>query len=180
MPNWSEVFDNERVQFLTRQQATKLVRILVGAFALSATGIVVGFYHKLFFPGIIAAVLVIWAVAFWWISWRLQMLRRVVWCVKISDRRVEAYDYTRKKLSLDWTKVERVEINSEGLVLAGPNFYAFEIPQLFTDFSALSHRIVALAELYEIPISVEGTSWQKLDVYELYPFLTEDASQGSE
>ncbi|MBX2822612.1 MAG: hypothetical protein KTR29_23145 [Rhodothermaceae bacterium] len=177
MSHWFEVFDNERVQLLTRKQATRLIRMFIAAFAVTTAGIVMGYNYKPFFPLIIVGVFITWIFAIWWIMWRLRMLRRVAWCVKISDRKIEAYDYTRKKISMDWTKVQRVEINKDCLNLLGPNFCSFQIPQLFSDFAALSHRITSLAELYEIPIFIDGLPWQSLDVYELYPFLTEDAPQ---
>jgi hypothetical protein len=176
MPHWYEVFDNDRVQLLTRKQATRLVRYLVAAFVVTGGIIAVGLNYKPIFLLIIVSVLVAWFVAFWWITSRLRLLRRVVWCVKISDRKVEAYDYTRKKITLDWTEVQRIEITKEGLIMTGPDYCAFEIPQLFTDFAALSHRIIFCAELYDVPIYVDGQSWQSIDVYELYPFLAEGTS----
>lgn len=176
MSHWYEVFDNDRVQLLTRKQATRLIRMLVAAFAVTTAGIIVGFNYKPYFLLIIVCVLLTWFFAFWWITWRLRMLRRVVWCVKISDRRVEAYDYTRKKITLDWTKVQRVEITKDCLMLLGPSFCSFQIPHLFTDFPALSHRIIYCAELYEVPIFIDGLPWQSIDVYELYPFLAENTA----
>ncbi len=150
--------------------------MLVAAFAVTTAGIIIGFNYKPYFFLIIVCVLLTWFGAFWWITWRLRMLRRVVWCVKISDRRVEAYDYTRKKITLDWTKVQRVEITKDSLILLGPSFCSFQIPHLFTDFPKLSHRIIYCAELYEVPIFIDGLPWQSLDVYELYPFLEEGAT----
>lgn len=176
MSHWYEVFDNDRVQFITRKKAAKLIRILVAGLVISGLSLAIGFSFKPFLPLIISGVLILLFVIFWWITARLRTLRRVVWCVKISDRRIEAFDYTRKKITLDWTKVQRVELNTDGLTMFGPKFCALEIPHLFTDFSTLSHRIIGFSELYEIPVFVDGQPWQSIDVYTLFPFLEEGTS----
>lgn len=176
MPNWFEVFDNEQVQLLTRRQAAKLTGICVGIFAFSIVLFALGQLSR--FP-LSVAILVIaggWAGALAWLMQRFKQLRKIVWCVKISSRFVVGYDYTRRKTKLDWTVVERVELTQEGLTVVGPNLNFLEIPHLFTDFATLSHRIVHYAEFYEIPVLINGQTWEEIDVYSLFPFLTDNPS----
>ena len=120
-----------------------------------------------------------WIGAVRWIASRLRRLRRVVWCVKLSDRLIVGYDYTRQKTALDWTKVERVELAGRGLTVFGPPPCSFEIPHLFPDFAELSHRVLFYAEFYDVPVFIDGQPLQELDVYALYPFLLEGSSPGS-
>jgi hypothetical protein len=110
---------------------------------------------------------------------RFGRLRRIVWCVKISDRRIEGYGYNRRKIAFDWLQVHRVELTEAGLTVVGPDSQCIDVPHLFPDFAELSHRIVGHAEFYGVPIFIDGRPWQSLDVYALFPFLADDSSSGT-
>ena len=118
----------------------------------------------------------LWAAVIGGCAIRLRRLRRVVWCVKLSDREVVGYDYARRRMRIDWIDAERLELGEHGLAVVGPSPCVLEVPHLFPEFATLSHRMVRYAEFYEIPIFVGGQPWQQLDVYHLYPFLTETTS----
>lgn len=173
MPYWYEVFDNEEVQLLTRRQVGQLSGIVVATIVFTLSGLALA--HAGAVPlGLVGLFIVaVWLAAVRWIATRLRQLRRVVWCVKLSDRAIVGYDYTRQKTSLDWTRVERVELAGGGLTVYGPAPCSFEIPHLFPDFAELSHRILHYAEFYDIPVFIDGQPLHQLDVYALYPFLCE-------
>ena len=43
----------------------------------------------------------------------LRELRAVAWCVKLSVHRVVGYDYARRKSTIPWTRVERIELDRQ-------------------------------------------------------------------
>ncbi|MFQ5571060.1 MAG: hypothetical protein ACE5G0_15375 [Rhodothermales bacterium] len=179
MAHWYEVFDNEEVQSYARRQATRLTALAVGAVMITFLGAALGFEGYLPLPLVGGIFIVTWLVTVRWVSHRLRKLRRLVWCIKLSPHRVVGYDYTRRKATMEWSKVQRVELTGNGLLLVGPDVFAFEIPHLFPDFALLSHRVVHYAELHGIPVFVDGHPWQHLDVYQLFPFLTDHLSTGA-
>lgn len=176
MSNWYEVFDNENVQLNTRRQATHLS--LYTALAVMLTFLITALALEGTLPLPTAGILlvVLWAGLTSWLSYRMRKLRRIMWCVKVSPDRIVGYDYTRHKTVLDWPAVHRVELAPKGLLLAGEDHCTLEIPHLFPDFHLLSHRIVQHAETHSVPILIDGQPWESVDVYHLFPFLTNDAS----
>lgn len=171
MSYWYEVFDNEEVQFSTRTQVAKLGALGGAATAATVTGLALG--HAALVPmwAALGVLVLVWLGVIRYSAHRFERLQRVVWCVKISDRHVVGYDYARHRTTLDWTEVERVALTREGLLLAGPDRRALEVPVLFPDFAALSHRIVHYAEFYSVPVFVDGQPWQAIDVYAHFPDL---------
>ena len=178
MPYWYEVFDNEQVQLVTRKQAAMLTSVATAAVILTVASLALGANGTLPMPLVGGLLLAVWAAAVRWIAARLRRLRSIVWCVKISDRCVVGYDYMRKKTTIDWMKVERLDLTSSGIVLRGPAPCLLEIPHLFPDFAELSHRLVHYAECYGVPVYLDGKPWQHLNVYALFPFLEDGPSSG--
>jgi len=176
MSAWYEVFDNVNIQLETRKQAAKLFGLVTAAVCLTIVGIIL--VLEMGFPFTLLGILLppLWIVVIWFMAHRLQALRHVVWCIKLSDREVVGYDYARRKIRLDWIYVERIEITKMGMQIIGPVPSSFVIPHLFPDFAELSHRVLHYADLYDIPIYVNGEPWQQLDVFDLYPFLGEYTS----
>jgi hypothetical protein len=181
MPDWYEVYDDEQVQLRTRQRVGWLSTAAVAALAVGLGSLPLA----VLFAGApllaAAAILVGLLGALSFLGWRVNRLRRVVWCLKLSVHRVVGYDYARRKTELPWSSVERVEVDGEGLLLVGvPPAVgaapALRVPHLFPDYSALSHRVVEYAEAHGIPVCLEGRPWQLLDVRVLYPFLPATAS----
>lgn len=184
MADWYEVFDSEQVQFETRRRVARLVVVLAASLALALGLIpVLAFY----LPSLLLALglgggLLLGAVA--WASRRFLRLRSVVWCVKLSVHRIVGYDYARRKAVLPWTRVERVELDAAGLLIAeapheGVPGRVLRIPHLFPDFAELSHRVAEYAEAHGLPVCVNGRPWQLLDVPTLYPFMAACAIAGS-
>ena len=178
MADWYEVFDNEQVQLDTRQRVGRLVVALVAGIALGAGSVpVLAFYlgSPWLAIGIGGAALIGAALA---ASRSFLRLRSVVWCVKLSVHRIVGYDYARRKATIPWTRVERIELDRGGLVIAeapheGIPGRVLRIPHLFPDFAALSHRVVEYAEAHGLPVCVNGRPWQFLDVAALYPFMAD-------
>ncbi len=176
MSNWYEVFDNEAVQLHARRQATRLTAVAAAAVLLTLCVAALGFERTLPLPAVGGLLAGTWLGAVWWIASRMRRLRRLVWCIKLSEERVVGYDYTRRKAVLEWSQVHRVALTGDGLLLVGRELCSFEIPHLFPDFAALSHRVVHYAELNGVPVFIDGQPWQDVDVYRLFPFLAEDPS----
>lgn len=179
MHGWYEVFDNEEVHYVTRKQVAHLGGLAMGMLAVTIAGLALGFEALLPWPLVLLILAGVWFGTLVWTVHRLRQLRRVVWCVKISDRRVIGYDYARRRTILDWTRIERVELTESGLVIVGPAPTSLEIPHLFPDFAILSHRILQHAEFYGTPLYLHGQPWQDLNVYTLFPFLGEPAGDST-
>ena len=176
MSPWYEVYDNAQMQLLTRNQAAKMTfrAAVAGAFVVACLSLgLSGSIPLLVAIALSAGALLLFG---WWCGGRLRRLRRLVWCVKLSEAEVVGYDYARRKVAIRWADAERIEIGDRGLTIVGPHPDLVEIAHLFPDFSALSHRVVLYADRNRVPIFVNGVPWQQLDVYDLFPFLSEDAS----
>lgn len=186
MPHWYEVFENSEVQYLTRRQVATLTGIAVGTALASIAGYEIGVRTQVPMWLIGSSIAASWVIVFWWVLQRFGKLRRLVWCIKFSDRHLVGYDYARRKTTLDWIKIERIILGSKGLIIDGPPSKAtdgrfttstsIEIPHLFPDFATLSHRIFEYANLYEIPVFIDGQPWEQLDVYHVFPFLQDSPS----
>lgn len=176
MSHWYEVYDNEQVQLITRKQVAGLTAAAAITVALTIAGLALGHTGTFPLPAVLGVLLLTWILAVRFAAGRLSRLRRVVWCVKISDDEIVGYDYARNKISLDWPTVEYVELTDTGLVVAGPARCCFEISHLFAAFSELSHRILHHTDRHHIPVLIDGQPWQNLDVFALYPFLQEGSS----
>lgn len=181
MPSYSyEVFDADEVQFNTRQKVTRLSGVVVAAVALTVLTVGMAQSDAVPLPAVGVAVFSIWLAAVWWISRRLRRLRRVVWCVKLSDGHVVGYDYARRTVSLEWQQVQRVEITDADLRIVGSQACAIYIPSIFPAFAALSHQAVAHAEQHGVPVYLHGRPYEDLDVYALFPFLADDLASRRE
>ena len=179
MAHWYEVYDNEEVQRHARRQATHLTAVAAGAVLITLFGAALGTENFVPLPAIGGLLVLTWLATVRWIANRTRKLRRLVWCIKLSVHRIVGYDYTRRKAILDWDRVRRVDLTSDGLLLVGPEGFAFEIPHLFSDFAELSHRVVHYAEVNDVPVFIDGQPWEELDVFQLFPFLTDDPSSGA-
>lgn len=174
MSNWYEVFDNEEVQLVTRNRMIKLIRVLVVAFAVSVTFILTTSAQPVTRVLTVLVLGCVWFNVSFWIIRKLNQIRRVMWCLKLSDRRIVGYDYARRKTVLDWIHVGRVEVTDQSIMVVGTENTYLEIPHLFPDFSTISHRIVEYAEFYHVPVYINGVPWDQVDVHRLYPSLTDD------
>jgi hypothetical protein len=178
MSRWYEVFDNEEVQRRARNRRYILIRGLALTLALSLLLLSYAVGHAA--GRLVALVLTagLWAgTAVWWIRTDSH-LRRIVWCVKLSDRKVIGINYARYRTEIDWIKVRSIHLMPSGLRIESSSKADIEIPHLFPDFAALSHRIVEYAEFYGIPVYVDGRPWEQIDVHGLYPYVQGDESGG--
>lgn len=178
MPTWYEVFDNSEVQYVTRRQVAMVTGLLASMLVLALCAAIYTRAHDVPLAVVGGALLGLWAMLIFGCLVRLRRLRRVMWCVKLSDREVVGYDYARRKVRVDWIDAVRVELNAHGLAVVGTAGCRLEVPHLFPDFATLSHRIVQYAEFYDVPVYVGGQPWQQVDVFELFPFLEEGMAPG--
>lgn len=166
-----EVFDNEEVQLTTRKQVAALGAFAAAAAGSTAAGLAAGHVGLVPMPAALGVLVLVWLGVIRYSTRRLGRLRRVMWCVKLSDRRVVGYDYARRRITLDWLDVRRVALTRHGLVLVGPGRRGIEVPALFPDYAALAHQVVRHAEFYDVPVFVDGRPWEALDVYAQFPEL---------
>lgn len=176
---WYEVFDDERVQLRVRRRAARQVLGLVVALAaLGCAGVLLAsawssWFAPLGLVGLLGLAVVAMAAT------SLARLRGVVWCVKLAEDHIVGYDHARRRVAMEWTDVELVDITDGALIVlgrpSGARVPSLHVPTHFADFSALSHRITRYAERHAVPICVEGRPWQLLDVKQLFPFLEQRA-----
>lgn len=173
MSCWYEVFDNEHVQLNTRRKVSVLGAVMLGALVLTISAAAATFAGPL---PIVAGMFFIvggWLLTVAWCGIRFRRLRRLAWCLRISDDGIVAYDYSRKKTVIPWDEVSQIEWAGESLLISGPPPCSIEIPHLFSEFSTLSHVILDEAEHHSVSILVEGRTLESVSAEQLYPFLAE-------
>lgn len=179
---WYDVYDNVEVQRMTRKRAASATGIAMAVPMVSIAALALGIDGPVPIWMGVGAAAGMWAAFGYWIIRKRQRLRRVVWCVKLSKDEVIGYDYARRRITFAWSDVERLEIGGCGLTIVGPHPDLLEITHLFPEFAQVSHRVMHYADRYNVPVFVDGKPWQQIDVYRVFPFLSEDASspqQGS-
>ncbi len=174
MSAWYEVYDNVDVQLMARKRAATMTAVVTLVIMFSITGLAVGLEGSLPLLVVVPLIGGAWLAFAWWSVLRYRSLRRLVWCIKLSDAEIVGYDYARHKSEVDWRSVVRVEIADSALLIVGSGQVALEISHLFADYADLSHCVVNYAERYGIPVHVDGRPWQQIDVYDVFPFLTAD------
>lgn len=170
-----EVFDNDEVQWRTRRHAA-LLSSMASVAALLTVGVALAAWADLIaLPLASGALALVWASAGIGLAVGFRRLRRMAWCVKVSEAGVVCYDYARRPIQLGWDRIERVDLLRAGLLIVGPAPCLVVVPHLFPDFAALSHSLVDQAEAHGVPVYVDGQPWQSLDVYAFFPGLEENA-----
>ena len=173
-----EVYDNEQVQLVTRRQAFVTSVSLAAAVAATVSLAVLLQEAVLRLPAVLTLAALVWSLAIHRVIRHRRSTNHVAWCIKISGYDVTGYDYARRKTTIPWEAVRRIELGPHGLTLHGEEAERIEIPHLFTDFPALSHRLFDRAQTHGVPVTIEGEAWEQLDVYELFPFLSAAAASG--
>ncbi|MFW5972644.1 MAG: hypothetical protein ACOCTG_01520 [Bacteroidota bacterium] len=171
MSRWFEVFDNEEVQLTTRRKVTTLCVLVVSAVILTFVCAIAAFSNQMTSSGGFWMVALIWTATAAWCGARLRRLRRVAWCLKVSNDSLVAYDYARKKTIIPWHDVSRIDWTGRSLLITGPPPCSIEIPDLFSDFAALSHTVYDCAARSNVPIYLESRELDDLDIHSVYPFL---------
>ncbi len=180
MAFWYEVYDNQDVLLATRQRVGRLTTgygIASIAVAAVAPLLIVHVPHG---PWIAVGVAGVLLAAGLVVLQALRELRAVAWCVKLSFHHLLG-DFGRRRTTMPWTSVARVEVDDDGLVVVGSDDNGapqrLRIPSAFPRFAHLSHRVVEYAEAHHRPIFVDGRPWQHLDLYRIYPFLRDSVRE---
>lgn len=173
MSAWYEVYDNVDVQLMTRKRAAVMTGAVAVAIMFSIAALALGMEGSLPLPAAIGLIALGWVGFSWWSLRRRRRLRRLVWCVKLSNREIVGYDYARRKSSLDWLDIDRIDVRDNALIVVGRGDVNLEIAHLFPEFAELSHRIMGYADEHSIPLFIEGRPWQQLNVLDVFPFLSE-------
>jgi|GEM_PF-982675 len=176
MSDWYEVFDDERVQQLTRLRVGRVSTAAVAALAVGLGALPLAVLYAAAPLAVAAAILLGLGGVLAVLGRQMLRLRRVTWCLKVSVHRVVGYDYARRKTTMPWTEVERLDVDADGLLVvgapqAGRPGPVLRVPTLFPEFAALSHRLAEYAEAHGVPVCVDGRPWQLLDLHTIYPFL---------
>ena len=173
---WYDVYDNVEIQLITRKQAAAVTALAAVVLAFSLFCLALGLSGLVpFWASIMAAGAASGSFSVWLVG-RVRQLRRIVWCVKLSKEEAVGYDYARRRITIPWRQVERIEIGDGSLTIVGPQATSLEVTHHFRDFAQVSHRVVHYADRFGIPVFVNGKPWQHINVYDLYPFLADDTS----
>jgi hypothetical protein len=175
MSEWYEVFDDERGLHEARVRIGRravLFGVVGVALGVSAFVLPAGGGDRVALVAALAA-----AASALWLVRGLRQIRDLVWCVKLSVRRVIGYDLTQKRMALAWPDVDCVEIDRRGMLIRGRDetgsVCRLRVAPAFPDYVRLAHRFVDYAEAYSRPVYIDGRPWQLLDLYAVYPFLSE-------
>ena len=172
-----DVFDAEEVQYETRRKVTRLLGVVLAAVVLTVLAALLAHGRYASLPVVGGSVFAVWLTTIWWVSRRLRQLRRVVWCIKLSKRRLVGYDYARRTIKMDWAQVQRVEVSDDDLRIVASRHCSIDVPSVFPRFAALSHQVVFHAEAHGVPVHLDGQPFDDLDVRVLFPFLEETLSR---
>lgn len=171
-----ETFDAEEVLFETRRRVAQLSRIVLSAIVVTILALIAGARFSLA-PLLVGGSLVgVWFSVVAYVAHQMRRLRRVAWCLKLSSRGLEGYDYARRRIQLRWAQVRRIALSGSGLLITGSEHCRIRVPDRFPDFPELSHQVVRLAERHGIPLFIDGQRLDDIDVYALFPFLADDPS----
>jgi hypothetical protein len=173
---WYDVYDNVEVQRITRNQAASTTAIVAALMAVSIAALALGIHGPVPAWTALAAAALTWGSFGYWSIRRRARLRRIVWCVKLSEDEVVGYDYSRRRITIAWRDVERLDVGDGSLTIMGPHAEYLEITHLFPEFPQVSHRVMFYAGRHDAAVYVDGRPWQQIDVYRLFPFILEDAS----
>ena len=168
MPHWYEVFENDRVQYVTRARIARLFWLGFGTLLVVVAGTLFVLTRQVPLGVGVPVIGLALVLPGTYVAWSVADIARIVWCIKLSDRHLVGYDFARRRRVFDWTTLDRIDLAAKGLRLVRHDGAELEVPHLFPDFAALSHRIVAYAEFYGIPVCIDAQPWQDADLRALY------------
>ncbi|MEM1269225.1 MAG: hypothetical protein AAF752_05365 [Bacteroidota bacterium] len=170
MPVLYEVYDSDEVLLVTKRRFNRIM-LTLGVAGILAIAMVFYLTARPKPMLIWSAVLVLTSGAILHVLVsRLQALRRVVWCVKVSDRLVSGYNYARRRTRIDWTDVDYVDLERRSLRLVSESGTSIEVLYRFQEFVDLGHRLVEYAEFYELPVLIDGRPIDEVDLDGVYPY----------
>lgn len=174
MTNRCKIFDSQQVQHSIRRRIAYHTGIFT-AVVLLALGLFLVLTSNARQPVLWGTGLVVFfGLPIAYLGYRIYQLSQVVWHIELSDQYVEGYDYARRKIRLAWDRISRIDLSNHALTLYDTEGHYITLPSEFTAFADVGHLIFDQAEQREIPLYVDGQSWQTLDVRTLFPFLEDD------
>ncbi|NNF58047.1 MAG: hypothetical protein HKN04_07375 [Rhodothermaceae bacterium] len=180
MPTWYEVYDNQDVLLATRQRVRRITRIYGFAAIAVATLAPLAMVHVTGGAWLAGTAGVSLVVAGAYVFKALRELHAVAWSVKLSFHHIIG-DFGRRRTTIRWRAVARVELDRDGLVILGADEQGvaqkLRIAHAFPDYPRLSHRVVEYAEAHGRPVYVDGQPWQLLDLHAVYPFLRDSVRE---
>ncbi len=168
-----ELFDANHIQRSVRHRMYRLNVLLCGVVVLTLAGLILGRSGHLT-PHGLAWILTGNLLLAGGLVWRHRHLSHTIWCVKVSSEDVVGYDCARRKTRIPWPKVEQIDVTDEALIIDRSPYRFFAISTSFFDYTTLGHCILAHAEQHDVPLYLEGKSLHDIDVYALYPVLTDE------
>ena len=170
MPEWYETFADEAV--LARSHARSRRAVVV--FALVSGALVAAApVASLLLPrgaGVAVAAgcgLALLAHAAWLLA-RLARLHRAVWCVRLSARHLVADDGGRRRRTLPWVGVVRLDLGTEALTVDGlcadGSAATVVVPADFEGHDLLARRLVDYAVAFRCTVCVDGEPLQSLSL----------------
>ncbi|MBO6576257.1 MAG: hypothetical protein JJ896_08560 [Rhodothermales bacterium] len=173
MSRWYQVFDDERVNVVTRVAARRHAAGAACLGVLTGIGVFAVVTGAVSLLPIAVVLIGLWGWAGSALLRQWSTLRAQVWCVKFSDREVVGYDYRRRRIRIDWVDARCVDVGKAGLAVTSVSDLKLEVPVSFPDYTELCHAILEHAEFYEIPVFVDGRRLSEMSASTLFPFLAE-------
>ena len=165
MPEWFETFADQRVLTRCRERSARLV--IVFAFVSGAL-VAAAPVASLLLPRGGTAVAILCGLALLahatWLLRQLSVQNRAVWCVRLSARHLVADDGGRRRHTLPWIGVIRVDLGRDTLTVDGlcadgrPG--TIEVPVGFEGHAVLSRRLTDYAVAHRCVICVDGEPLQ--------------------
>lgn len=170
MAEWFETFADEAILARTHAQSRRAVVV----FALTSGALVAAApVASLLLPdGVGSAVamacgLLLVAHAAWLVA-RLGELHRTVWCIRVSARHLSADDGGRRRLTIPWVGVVRVDLSDGGLTVDGlcadGSAATVTVPADFQDHGVLARRLVDYAVAHGCALCVDGEPLQNVSL----------------
>ncbi len=188
MAEWFEVFDDERVLAAARRRTRHAVVAFALGSLLSVAGALlaaVAWPHEVVaWPhaaagAALGGVLLLTTLAVGTLR-RLTRLHRTLWKVELSVGRIVGHDVGGRRVSVPWTAVDALDVQSDGLAVTGHDDAGHPVhlvvPASISQFTVFGHRAVGYAEAFGRPLWVDGQPWQRLDLAELYPVVGQDSA----
>ena len=177
MSRWYQVFDDERVNLVTRSAARRHAAGAVALGLVSGVALFASFVSPVSTYAVVTAVTGLWGWAGAALFRTWTRLRRQVWCLKISDREVVGYDYRRHRIRIDWIDAVGVDVNKRGLAIVAADDRRLEVPVRFPSYTDLCHVVLEHAEFYEVPVLIDGAPLASVAARDVFPFLGEFDSE---
>lgn len=167
---YSETYDCQAIRYYTRKQAAFYTATLFASLTLFPGGAAFLIEHS--YPLFLVVLVVAGCcICSGYCLYKIYEFRAMIWGLKLNADQIKAYNYVRQTLDLSWTEITDINVSASGITITGADRQRLVLPESFHNFTEAAHTLVCRAEENNIPVLVEGTPWEVLDVQVLFPFI---------